>query len=595
MNCVLLETSRLSSEERRSYFFLNPTHIISIRRLEDVPHLFSDLEQYISGGFFVAGYFGYECGYHFEEIAPHVSLHPSLPLAWFGVYRTPLIFNHETGAFENDLHSIVRDVDPSTYSLEHCALGISDTKYIEKIAAIKAYIISGDTYQVNFTNKYTFDFHGSPVSCFASLKEKQKVGYSAFINANGKHLLSFSPELFFKMSEGRITTKPMKGTARRGINSTEDAAIMHWLKNDEKNRSENLMIVDLLRNDIGRISEVGSVEVKEMYNVEKYETLFQMTSTVEGKLRPGLSLYEIFRSIYPSGSVTGAPKIRTMQIIHEMEAEPRGVYTGAIGFFSPKKGAVFNVAIRTLVIDGSRGEMGVGSGIVFDSDAGREYEECRLKAEFLTQPVSEFQLIESILWDGEYRLRELHLERLQASAEYFDFQFNKENVLRTMTSHQEELSKSFSCKIRLLLSGDGTLSIEDQPLTQEPSTLKIAFSDVRTSSNNRFLYHKTTERKLYDDEFTRAKQHGCADIVFGNERNEVTEGAISNLFIERDGMLYTPPLGCGLLPGVFRRHILETRTNATERILVKEDLMQADAIYICNAIRGLRRVTLATA
>ena len=593
-NCVLLETSRFDRGEWHSYFFFNPAHVVSIDRIEQVPELFSEIERYRNQGFFAAGYIGYECGYHFEDIATGASLPSSMSLAWFGLYRHPLAFDHQTGEWEETPLSPLSNIDVSAYSLTNCSLRISEAEYVKKIAAIKGYIAAGDTYQVNFTDKYTFDFSGSPVACFASLREKQKVGYSAFINAEGKYILSFSPELFFKISGNKISTRPMKGTARRGRNLAEDDSMRLWLQNDEKNRSENLMIVDLLRNDVGRISEIGSVEAKEMFSVEKYETLFQMTSTVEGTLRPGLSLYEIFRSIFPSGSVTGAPKIRTMQIIHEMEDQPRGVYTGALGFFSPKKEAVFNVAIRTILLDGKKGEMGVGSGIVFDSDPMREYEECTLKADFLTQQRVEFQLIESILWDGDFRLLGFHMERLQASAEYFNFSFHKEKTFRKLKSYREQLPKETPSKVRLLLCADGTVTLESQVLTEKSQTSKILLSDEKTSSKDRFLYHKTTRRELYEKEFARVSELGYADVVFRNERGEVTEGAISNIFIEKDGELYTPPVECGVLPGVFRRHILETDAKASERILLTDDLAHADAIYLCNAIRGMRRVVLAT-
>jgi len=591
---VLLETSRLDRGDGHSYFFLNPELVISIDRIEHVPGLFSKIERYCNEGFFAAGYIGYECGYHFENIATRASLTSSMPLAWFGIYRQPLIFNHEAGELEETPVPPLRNIDASAYSLQNCSLRISEAEYVKKIAAIKAYIAAGDTYQVNFTDKYTFDFSGSPVACFASLREKQKVSYSAFINADGKHILSFSPELFFTMSGNKISTRPMKGTSRRGRNLAEDDALKLWLQNDEKNRSENLMIVDLLRNDIGRISEIGSVEAKEMFSVEKYETLFQMTSTVEGTLRQGLSLYEIFRSIFPSGSVTGAPKIRTMQIIHEMEEQPRGVYTGAVGFFSPKKEAVFNVAIRTILLDGEKGEMGVGGGIVFDSDPVREYEECTLKADFLTQQRVEFQLIESILWDRGFQLLNYHMERLQASAEYFNFTFHKEEIFRKLKYYSEQLTMEAPNKVRLLLGADGAITLDSQLLTEKSQTSKILFSHEKTSSKERFLYHKTTRRELYEKEYARASELGFADAIFLNEKGEVTEGAISNIFIEKNSKLYTPPVECGLLPGVFRRHILETDAMASEKILFPDDLEQADAIYVCNAIRGMRRVVLAT-
>jgi para-aminobenzoate synthetase / 4-amino-4-deoxychorismate lyase len=514
-------------------------------------------------------------------------------LAWFGVYRTPLIFNHESGNFEGE-QPVIPPASEAPYSLKHCALKISEYDYNKAIEIIKNFIAAGDTYQVNFTDKYTFEFGGSPTACFAALREKQKVGYGAFINAGEQYILSFSPELFFKLHDGTITTKPMKGTARRGKYLSEDESIQRWLQNDEKNRSENLMIVDLLRNDVGRVAETGSVTVKEMFAVEKYETLFQMTSTIEGTLRSRLTLYELFKSIFPSGSVTGAPKIRTMQIIHQLEDGPRGVYTGAMGYFSPEKEAMFNIAIRTLVIDGTKGEMGIGSGIVFDSNSRQEYEECILKADFLTQRPERFHLIESILWDGTYSMLPLHLDRLRASAEYFGFTIDGEHILRELTSNQDQLLKAIPYKVRLLLDSNGTIIIENQRLSKAPPAGKVIISPLRTSSLDKFLFHKTTRRQVYDSEFEKVFRQGCDDVLFCNERDEVTEGAISNVLIAQEGRLYTPPLTCGLLPGVFRRYILDKTPGASERILSIDDLRDADAIFICNSIRGMRKVELMT-
>ncbi|MGA7160414.1 MAG: aminodeoxychorismate synthase component I [Bacteroidota bacterium] len=589
----MLESSRFDSENERSYFFLRPERIISIYRLEDIPKLFSEIEENLNQGLFVAGYFSYECGFHFETIVRHVPHHPFLPLAWFGVYRAPLVYHHKSGTFEGGMP----DIPPATevpYSLKNCSLNISEGEYTKAIEVIKEYIAAGDTYQVNFTDKYTFDFDGSPISCFTGLRNKQKVGYSAFINAGGKYILSFSPELFFKLSGDRLITKPMKGTARRGKYLSEDDSIQKWLQNDEKNRSENLMIVDLLRNDVGRIAEAGSVVVKEMFAVEKYETLFQMTSTIQGTLKNNVSWYELLKSMFPSGSVTGAPKIRTMQIIHQLEHKPRGVYTGAIGYFSPNKEAMFNVAIRTLVIDGTKGEMGIGSGIVFDSDARQEYEECRLKAEFLTRPPENFQLIESLLWNGTYRLLSFHIDRLRASAEHFGFSIDSENIFQRLISNQQKLSQTKAYKVRVLLESTGAVSIENQPLSNIPSSGKIIISPLRTFSGDKFLFHKTTRRRVYDSELDKAVLLGCDDVLFYNEKNEVTEGAISNIFIEQNGGLYTPPLACGLLPGVYRRHVLENRHGASEKALFHEDLIGADAIFICNSVRGMRKVELIT-
>lgn len=558
-----------------------------------MPKLFADAERLLADGFYLAGYVGYECGYHFERTLRKIGVHPDYPIAWLGAYREPMVFDHSNGAFDSPsqvIHDKIKTEIKNEFKISDCTLQIAEDIYRDKISTIRKYIEEGDTYQVNFTDRYAFRFEGSPVACFSALRQKQRVGYSAYINAGGKQFLSFSPELFFKITGNVITTKPMKGTARRGRTTSEDAAIGRFLQNDEKNRSENLMIVDLLRNDIGRVAKTGSVSVSDMYEVERYETLFQMTSTVEGTMREDLSLYELFGSLFPSGSVTGAPKIRTIEIINELEPKPRGIYTGAIGFFSPTKEAAFNVAIRTLVIDGDKGEMGVGSGIVFDSDAKQEFEECKLKAEFLTSPIEAFSLIETILWDKGYSLFKYHLDRLRDSADYFGFPYDEDRILKELKGIESSLTASSQYKVRLLLNNEGEIKVERQLINPPSSSPKIILSRERTSSLNKFLYHKTTKRELYEPELTKANGAGFDDVIFLNERDEVTEGAISNIFIERGGKLHTPPIECGLLSGVYRRKILEENPNASEEKLTVEDLLNADAVYICNAVRGFRKV-----
>jgi para-aminobenzoate synthetase/4-amino-4-deoxychorismate lyase len=600
---ILLQTSRFSEDDHRSYLFFAPDRVLSATTLDEIPALFDDIEQALQTGAYVAGFMSYECGAHFQEIAGAKSANTGLPLASFGVYPRAYVFDHRAGTFEgsapDESHvSPTRSADrpergaPKGFEVLGARLEIASEEYAAKIELIKEYIRSGDTYQVNFTDKFLFEFEGSPLAMFAAANERQHVSYSAFLNLPDCQILSFSPELFFRVRDGRIFTRPMKGTARRGRYLSEDDAICQWLQHDLKNRSENVMIVDLLRNDLGRVCEFGSVETQELFTVEKYETLFQMTSSVSGVLRPGISYYEIFRSLFPCGSVTGAPKIRTMEIIGELERGLRGVYTGAIGFFSPKGEAVFNVPIRTVVLQGARGEMGVGSGIVIDSIAEDEYRECLLKAEFLAGSEQPFQLIESILWDGGYPLQPLHLERLQSSAEYFGFGFDLDATFALLEVNQKSLDRGTAYKVRLLLDKSGALSIENLALEKQEATGRVGVSSSRTSSDDRFLYHKTTRRELYDESYRQARQNGCDDVLFLNERDEVTEGAISNVFIETGGRLFTPPVICGLLPGVYRRHILETNACATEKVLSRKDLEAADAIYLCNAVRGLRKVTI---
>ncbi len=427
-NAVLLETSRFDEQNCRSYLFLNPTAIISAQALDELPALFLKLEEANAAGLHLAGYLNYECGYHFEpsRFEPFNNSQQETPLAWFGAYQQPFVFDHETGAFLGPIPPQTGTEPTPAGFTPDVALDISQSEYIEKIERIKRYIEAGDTYQVNFTDSVTVAAPHSTAASFSALSASQPVAYSALLNIGEHHILSLSPELFFRMEGSRITTSPMKGTMPRGLDLAEDDAQAERLKADEKNRSEHVMIVDLLRNDLGRICRSGSVQVEELFTVERYRTLLQMTSTVSGELRANLSFYEIFRALFPSGSITGAPKLRTMQIIRELERHPRGVYTGAIGHIAPSGEAVFNVAIRTLVLHNGMARMGVGGGIVADSDAASEYRECQLKASFLTRTHVDFQLIETMLFDGTAMpLLPLHLDRLAASAQYFDFAFDR--------------------------------------------------------------------------------------------------------------------------------------------------------------------------
>jgi para-aminobenzoate synthetase/4-amino-4-deoxychorismate lyase len=353
------------------------------------------------------------------------------------------------------------------------------------------------------------------------------------------------------------------------------------------------MIVDLIRNDLGRICTYGSVKVEKLFEVERYPTLWQMTSTITGDLRHEAGYEEVFRALFPCGSITGAPKVRAMQLLARIEEEPRGVYTGAIGFFSREQ-TVFNVAIRTLELGNGEAAMGVGGGIVIDSEADAEYQECRLKAEFLTRSVQPFSLIETMRWEGNFPLLELHLDRLVDSAAYFDFRCDRAGVKKALLAETDGFGDGLVRKVRLLLDADGSHRIEAAFLDEVPEEeRRVCIAAQRIDPNDRFLFHKTTHRTMYETAFAEASAAGFADVLFLNTRGEVTEGAISNLLVEKEGRWFTPPVDCGLLAGVYRRHLLETRPEIEERILRLDDLTAADAVYLCNAVRGLRRVTLA--
>ncbi len=579
---ILLESSRRDEFNTANYLFQDPVEVLQAFSIDEIPDLFHRIESSLSQQQWIAGYIGYECGYHFENVIPETGIRTALPLITMYVYNAPI--NIPGGMLEDDEYNAP--------AISNLRFGITDTAYRRKIERIKNYIENGDTYQVNFTDRIEFDCSGNAVDFYRALRKKQHVPYGAFINTGATQILSFSPELFFRRHGNTITTKPMKGTCHRGKTLEEDRELSGWLRRDEKNRSENLMIVDLLRNDLGRICLPGSVAVSDMYAVEKLETVLQMTSTVSGTVRDDIRYYEIFRSLFPCGSVTGAPKIRTMQIIHELEKNPREVYCGAIGFISPSGESVFSVAIRTLVVYAQQGVMGVGSGIVYDSDPAKEYEECLLKTRFVTHSLNQFDLLETILWNKEFIFLDEHLARLRDSAEYFGMPFDNSATLAALEAAAQDFTAGNEYRIRLRVGNDGVPQTETTVLGPIVPSDFIRIAEDTTDSSDRFLYHKTTFRDLYNRYRVRAEKEQIAEYIFLNERNEITEGSITNIFIEKDGVLFTPPISAGILNGIYRQHVLATAKNAREKILNADDVRHADAVYICNSVRGLRKVAL---
>jgi para-aminobenzoate synthetase/4-amino-4-deoxychorismate lyase len=595
-NAVLLETSRFDPQNRHSYLFLNPAEVFQANTATDLDALFDWIESSRRRGLHLAGYLSYECGYLLEEKFNQAASNPAisqgaLPLAWFGAYPSPFIFDHAQAKFLGAIPPEAASAEVPEHFANDVKLEIAPGEYAQKIQAIKRYIEAGDTYQVNFTDSVKVVNPHDPAAVFAVLSRAQPVAYSALLHVGNQHILSLSPELFFRIRDGRIVTRPMKGTIPRGLDLQEDDRQAVRLQSDEKNRSEHIMIVDLLRNDLGRICRMGSVQVEDLFSIERYRTLLQMTSTISGELNPGIRFGEILRAIFPSGSITGAPKLRTMQIIRELERHPRGVYTGAIGHIAPAGEATFNVAIRTLVLRDGVATMGVGGGIVADSDPASEYRECELKAQFLTRQVRPFQLIETMLFDGHsLSLLALHLDRFVSSAAYFDFACDRDAIELRLRSLQGSLAPGQSQRVRLLLDATGAISLAHSEFIPDAAPLKVRISPHRTRSCDPLLRHKTTLRELYNREYAQARIDGFDEAVFLNERDELTEGAISTLFVEQGGHLLTPPLSAGVLPGVLRRHILAVRPEAREATLTLANLAIARAVYVGNSLRGLRPV-----
>lgn len=559
-----------------------------------LPSVFDDISAASAKGQWVALAADYALGVSLEPAASRRTPGPTgRPLLSAWVFATAQKLDRgDTSAFlservatiaEHDRVAGVADVRPR--------LGFD--RYADKIDEILRWITDGDGYQINFTFPLHCRVYGSPLALYTRLRARQPVRYGAYLGVPGKTVLSLSPELFFERVGTRVTTRPMKGTANRGMTVAEDDENRRGLLASAKERAENIMIVDLLRNDLGRLASPGGVRVESLCDVEAYPTLWQMVSTVTADL-PGVGLYDLFRSLFPCGSITGAPKIAAMQKIEDLEESPRGLYTGTLGWVAPGGDCRFNVAIRTLdVADDGSATLGVGSGIVIDADAGREYAECLLKSRFLTGFDPGFELIETIrLEQGRMDLLPLHLERLAASAAALGFACDLRAISAALAEHATATIDGVF-RVRLSLSHDGNWKIELGELPGEPAGQRYALvADEQLDPGDYLLRHKTSARSRYDRQLRRLSgRPDVFDAIFLNTRGEVCEGARSNVFVERDGLLLTPPATCGLLPGVMRRHLLESG-RAVEQILTREDLYRAQRIFLANALRGMIPVSL---
>lgn len=597
---VFLESSRVTEENHRSLLFTRPRNILICRADDDATEFLARADSFREQGYFLAGWLAYEFGYLLEpRLRPFLSGENSSlqkPLAMLGVYNEPLVFDHRTGTFTGGHGWPAAEIMDDSCNCSRLQSTISREQYLQAIQKIQEYIRAGDTYQVNFTLHLDFLFNGSVAALYRTLRRNQSVSYSAWLRYGGRDILGFSPELFFSADPEKIRVRPMKGTMARGRTGAEDAQHRRELCSDPKNRSENVMIVDLLRNDLGRLLHTvggGRVIPRSLFDVETYESLLQMTSTVDGvPVHSGpISLARLMSALFPCGSVTGAPKIRTMEIIHELEKQHRGVYCGAIGYAGPET-SCFNVPIRTLELSGGRGRMGIGSGIVADSDPESEWQESLLKGNFLTRSEPEFQLIETLLWQPEegYYLLGFHLDRLADSARYFHFSYDPEIVL----SRLQEVGTGcrHNQRVRLLLYCDGRVQVDSTRLDEDPGRTelpKVIFSGKQVNRNDPHRFHKTTRRRLFDIERKQAVDRGFFEVLFTNSLDQVTEGAITNLFIRHGDDLLTPPVGCGLLAGTCRRMLLE-EGRAAEQLLSVDDVLAADEVYVANSVRGMIRV-----
>ncbi|HEX6039244.1 aminodeoxychorismate synthase component I [Longimicrobium sp.] len=565
----------------RSFRFRGPRGVLRADRVEDVLPLLRAVERAVADGLHAAGFVAYEAAPAFDPAFVTHPPDPRLPLAWFALYEAREAVRPE---YES---APLGDADLGPWRID-----LDEAAYTSRIDRIREWIAAGDTYQVNLTTRLTASFDGDPRILYERLCLGQRSDFCAFVDlGEGRTIVSASPELFFRLDGDGLELRPMKGTRPRGRWPEEDRALAAELAASPKDRAENLMIVDLLRNDAGRVARTGGVRVERMFDVERYETVHQMTSTIRAVPRPDAGLADVFRALFPCGSVTGAPKVRTMEIIRDVETAPRGAYCGAIGFASPGE-AVFSVGIRTLLLDAAAGtaELGIGSGVTYDSDAAAEYRECWSKAAFARRAPADFDLLETLLWepDGGWFLLDGHLARLAASAAYFGYRYD-EGVIRAGLADFAHVASAHSLRVRLTLDRGGCAEIESAPLQASAEPVRVAVSADPVDSRDPLLYHKTTRR----DAYTRraADRPDCDDVLLVNERGELTESTIANLVVRMDGALWTPPLDSGLLPGVFRAELL-ARGEIRERVLRVEDLADAEEIWLINSVRRWRRAEL---
>ena len=552
-----------------SCVFDSPRAVHFARTRNEVLPLLQEADRAARNGLWAALMLSYEAAPAFDSA---MEVHPQggFPLGWLAVFDQP---------------SRTCDFEPGSFLQPTWNPLIGQSSYSAGIAAIRSAIARGDCYQVNYTFSLECDFQGDAWAWYRSLGKAQGAGYSAWIDLGRYRVMSFSPELFFEREGNVLRACPMKGTAPRGRWASEDEEWRNRLAESVKNRAENLMIVDLLRNDLGKVSVPGTVRVPRLFDVERYATLFQMTSTIESICRPDTGLVDLFSALFPCGSVTGAPKISAMKMIRGLERSPRGVYTGSIGLVRPGGDCTFSVAIRTLALDTEKNNalFGVGGGITYDSTPQDEYAECLTKACFLTEPPPAFQLIETLrLEEGVYFLVSRHVARMLESARFFDFIVDEASLQAALEEIRLEHRQGI-WKVRLLASPTGVIQKEVSPLVEPAKCVRsVAFSSGPLDSGNRFLCHKTTHRSFYEKPLR--ERADCDDLIFWNERGEVTESSIANVVMEMDGVRWTPPRSSGLLAGTFREELLALG-EIRERVIFKEELKRAERLFLINSVR----------
>ncbi len=620
---LIFNFNKSFSAEAPPLVFGTPERIIIARHIDEIQPALETIAAATQAGKYAAGFLSYEAATAFDAaLKTRTPAADNVPLLWFGIYA-PEAVTHTPPVAGLELYNVAAwqaDTSPE----QHAA----------SIKKIRAGILEGDIYQANYTLRLRSKFSGCAHAWYEDLRRDSHGRFNAFLDIGTHRILSLSPELFFSWDGGTLRTRPMKGTAKRAAPpATESTDWPRWHEADEhlaasllestKNRAENLMIVDLLRNDVSRVAKPGSVTVPHLFTLETYPTLYQMTSTITAETRADTTIADIFNALYPCGSITGAPKIKSSEVIAELETTPRGVYCGALGYISPDGTSVFNVAIRTIVIDASSGqaECGVGGGIVWDSEARDEYAEALAKAAFMHNASHGFELLETLrLAHGEYAWLDRHLERLSRSATALGFAVDQQHILHSLQAHANAHANE-TRRTRLLVTRAGAITITSEAINDAPiswsnprisaafeaqmpqsasparpfesttAARTVALASTPVDRHERALHHKTTRRTIYD---THRQQHPEAfDVLLWNQQHELTEFSYGSLVLEIDGAWLTPILSSGLLPGVMRAELL-ARGEIAERTLVVNDLARAQSIWFINSVRGWIRVEMIT-
>ena len=574
-----------------SFRLAEPVGVLEATRPDEVRGLLEAAEGAAARGLWVAGYVAYEAA---PGLDPALAVRTRaagdpferLPLAWFAMFER-----------REDTALPVPQADPEPAAADAWRPSVDRETYDRAIGRIRDEIAAGETYQVNYTLRLRSQVAGDERGLYRDLCFAQRGAYAGYLNLGRYRVLSASPELFFRLDEGVLTTRPMKGTAPRGRWPEEDVAVAERLRGSVKDRAENAMIVDLLRNDLGRVAEPGSVTWSDVFDLERYETVWQLTSTVTARVRTGAGLADLFGALFPSGSVTGAPKVRTMQLIAELEDSPRGVYCGAVGYLAPPgsghPAARFNVPIRTVIVDAEThaAEYGVGGGITWDSRAAGEYDETVAKARVLVDRRPAFELYETILHEPETGFRHLdrHLERLRASCDYFGFTYEGAAIAEAAEREATRFPHR-AARIRVVVDRRGRVTSGGLPLPEPIEPVKVALDEAeRVDPSDPMVFHKTTRRRRFEE--AKARHPDADDVLLTNTRGEITETTIANVAVKLGGRWWTPPLDAGLLPGVGRELSLE-EGRAQERPITVAELTEAEEVALVSDSRGWRRVRL---